>query len=357
MTSVLRRCLLGMTAAAMLFPQGGARSQGGLPEKMPAPAVSRPARAPTSTNGAKQQLPEQIAAPTPRPSPTGAERPPLPQPTARQERIAPEAATAPLPMTAPAPVGRPTVGKLIPPESPATPPAADQAERAGGAGPAEQPVRQKLIPPERAPVLSGKPDLPGTLIPDDGGEPAPASKAMPPEEVSCRSRLHKLGAAFEEGPRIEDPAGCVIGHPLAVTKLSPAVALQPEAVVTCEMAEAAAGFTIAVIAPAARTTFGEELVALSGTSGYVCRPRNGTNKLSEHAFGNAIDISRFVLSKGTVIDVAVTSDPRQASFLAAIRGAACGPFRTVLGPGSDADHATHLHLDLAPRRNDATYCR
>ncbi|TIQ63130.1 MAG: extensin family protein, partial [Mesorhizobium sp.] len=36
---------------------------------------------------------------------------------------------------------------------------------------------------------------------------------------------------------------------------------------------------------------------------------------------------------------------------------ACGPFKTVLGPGSDADHSLHLHLDLAPRRNGGTFCQ
>lgn len=180
---------------------------------------------------------------------------------------------------------------------------------------------------------------------------------MPPEEVSCRARLRALGAVFEERPRVEDPRGCVIGHPLAVTKLSPAIALQSEALLTCEMAEAAARFAVNTMAPAARSAFGEELTEIAGISAYVCRPRNGTTKLSEHAYGNALDISQFVLSKGTKVDVVATTDPREAAFLAAIRGAACGPFRTVLGPGSDADHATHLHLDLAPRREDASYCR
>ncbi|TIS79786.1 MAG: extensin family protein, partial [Mesorhizobium sp.] len=44
-------------------------------------------------------------------------------------------------------------------------------------------------------------------------------------------------------------------------------------------------------------------------------------------------------------------------FLNAVRKAACGPFKTVLGPGSDADHSLHLHLDLAPRRNGGTFCQ
>jgi hypothetical protein len=50
-------------------------------------------------------------------------------------------------------------------------------------------------------------------------------------------------------------------------------------------------------------------------------------------------------------------DPKAAKFLGAIRKAACGPFKTVLGPGSDADHALHFHFDLAPRRNGGTFCQ
>ena len=30
---------------------------------------------------------------------------------------------------------------------------------------------------------------------------------------------------------------------------------------------------------------------------------------------------------------------------------------TVLGPGSDADHALHFHFDLEPRRNGGTFCQ
>lgn len=50
-------------------------------------------------------------------------------------------------------------------------------------------------------------------------------------------------------------------------------------------------------------------------------------------------------------------DRDHQAFLDAVRSAACGPFKTVLGPGTDADHATHFHFDMAARRNGATYCR
>ncbi len=133
--------------------------------------------------------------------------------------------------------------------------------------------------------------------------------------------------------------------------------LSPEAVLNCATAEAAAKYTAEVIAPAAKSTYGVELAAIGHGSAYVCRPRNGTTKLSEHAFGNALDIGSFSLADGRSIAVTATSNPKDADFLARVRMTACGPFKTVLGPGTDADHAQHFHLDLAHRRGGATYCR
>ena len=54
---------------------------------------------------------------------------------------------------------------------------------------------------------------------------------------------------------------------------------------------------------------------------------------------------------------AATDDAKARDFLDRIRKAACSPFTTVLGPGSDADHATHFHFDLAKRRNGSTFCQ
>ena len=79
-------------------------------------------------------------------------------------------------------------------------------------------------------------------------------------------------------------------------------------------------------------------------------------KLSEHAFGNALDISSFTLSSGTTVAVEPAPPAKSAIFLGKVRSAACGPFKTVLGPGSNADHAEHLHFDLAPRRHGGTVC-
>jgi hypothetical protein len=143
-------------------------------------------------------------------------------------------------------------------------------------------------------------------------------------------------------------------HPVTVSRLSATVALQPPAVLTCAMAEASARFVRGHAAPLAERTFASKLATLEQASAFVCRPRHGTRKLSEHAFANALDWSALVLADGTRIEVRAhdeKKEPREFALLSGIRKAACGPFSTVLGPGSDADHADHFHFDLATRRN------
>ncbi len=199
------------------------------------------------------------------------------------------------------------------------------------------------------------PPAPG-MLPDIRSH-AESPEVMPPEEMACRARLKTLGAEFEDAAPQASKDGCALPFPIKLERLSKTVDIEPDATINCAAAEASARFAESVVAPTAKATFGEELTMISQASAYVCRPRNGTRKLSEHAFGNALDIARFTLSKGTTIDVEPAPPEKAAKFLAAVRKAACGPFKTVLGPGSDADHDRHLHLDLAPRRNGGTFCQ
>ena len=180
---------------------------------------------------------------------------------------------------------------------------------------------------------------------------------MPQEEKACRARLKSLGADFAEASPQASADGCALPFPITLKRLSASIDLEPDAVINCTAAEAAVRFATSVIAPAAKTVFGEDVATIDQASAYVCRPRNGTRKLSEHAFGNALDIARFTLAGGSAIDVEPAPPARNKQFLDAVRKAACGPFKTVLGPGSDTDHALHLHLDLAPRRNGGTFCK
>lgn len=205
---------------------------------------------------------------------------------------------------------------------------------------------QKAEPEEPAPP----PDPRSAARADPSGK-------LPAEEVACRRRLAELGVKFEERKEETDPSGCSIPYPIVIENLGTGIGLEPHAEMNCAMAEAAARFAKGAMSSAATEVFGSTLKSISHASAYVCRPRNGTRKLSEHAFGNALDIASFELSDGTTIAVEPAPPEKNARYLAKVREAACGPFKTVLGPGSDADHAEHFHFDLAPRRNGGTFCQ
>lgn len=223
------------------------------------------------------------------------------------------------------------------------------------------------------PIPAGAADeeLPDTMPPpaarpaEPKPEPAPPvgqeteGNRLPAEEVACRARLHALGVSFAEHDPIDEPEGCKAPFPLTVSELPGGVALRPDAVLTCKMAEATARFVLDQAVPLTRKEFGSDIAAINQASSYVCRSRNGTSKLSEHAFANALDWASLELEDGTAIEVRAfqRSEPRRARLISALREAACGPFKTVLGPGSDADHADHFHFDLAERRGGGTFCQ
>jgi len=328
---------------------------------------------------------------------------PVPEPAPRGQSEADTAAAAPLPEDKPLQETveeKPATEVPTPSEAPATDTAAKEPAEPLDAAPAEPPKPEprpetkpetpevapeppdepeqatEPNPPAESPIPEFRPDKPNPIGPDhertkaDKAKPdepppppdprsarrADPSGELPDDEAACRWRLTKLGVKFKEGDERMDPTGCSIPYPIVIEDLGTDIDLKPQAEMNCAMAEAAVRFAKGPMSTAAKDVFGTSLESVAHASGYVCRPRNGTHKLSEHAFGNALDISSFTLSNGTVIAVEPTPPEKNAEFLAKVREAACGPFKTVLGPGSDADHAEHFHIDLAPRRNGGTVC-
>ncbi|WP_274628043.1 extensin family protein [Arvimicrobium flavum] len=221
------------------------------------------------------------------------------------------------------------------------------------------PAARDVKPPAGAPVdaETSRPPARSVGRPNATNFTRKVSEGLRRTDEACRERLKRMSVAFELQSSVYDAQGCSMPFPLLVSTLGPGIALEPAGVMNCPMAEAAAKFAQSVVAPAAKSAYGAELKSIANASAYVCRPRNGSSKLSEHAFGNAVDMARFVLADGTGIDVAATTGPKAGPFLAELRKAACGPFKTVLGPGSDADHANHFHFDLATRRNGSAFCQ
>ncbi len=183
------------------------------------------------------------------------------------------------------------------------------------------------------------------------------------DEAACLARLDDLGVVYQSAPAIvpDDDRDCGILQPLSVSSVAPDVSLSPPAMVRCLTAEAIAVWTRDFVLPAAeRLVDRGALTVIENGSGYVCRRRNNASdgKLSEHAFGNALDVMGFQFAEGPPIKI----EPREAegsmaeAFQDAVRAAACLEFTTVLGPGSNAQHDDHLHLDIVARGSGYRLC-
>lgn len=177
---------------------------------------------------------------------------------------------------------------------------------------------------------------------------------------SCSKTLSTLGVTAVSVDPIRS-GGCGIPAPVEVAALGGgAVKLSMKAVVNCDVASTLAGFLRDVVDPVARQKLGGSVTDIRVAAAYHCRTRNGVAgaKLSEHAKGNAIDISAFKV-KGEWIVVGGKNGLAQNAFLKEVRKSACGPFTTVLGPGSDAYHSDHFHFDLAQRGKSGRglYCK
>ena len=169
------------------------------------------------------------------------------------------------------------------------------------------------------------------------GVPAIKGKALPPIAAKLR--------------------GCGIAAPVEVTSVD-GIALTPSATLDCSAAVALNAWVHTAVKPAFSGK-GGGLEALLVAESYDCRTRNHVPgaRISEHGWGGAIDISGFILESG--VEVTVSGDYRRGGYakpLKTVHRAACGPFGTTLGPGSDGLHENHLHLDTASYRS-GPYCK
>ncbi|MEO9876037.1 MAG: extensin family protein [Anderseniella sp.] len=141
------------------------------------------------------------------------------------------------------------------------------------------------------------------------------------------------------------------------------VSFSTPARIRCQMVGATNRWISKVVQPTARSVFGERVIKLRIAASYACRGRNNKRgaKISEHAFGNALDVSAFTLASGRVVEVedGWKSGGKESAFLKQVHGKACGTFTTVLGPKADAAHRNHFHFDLGKhgRSGKGKYCR
>ncbi|MFA6205632.1 MAG: extensin family protein [Methylocystis sp.] len=166
------------------------------------------------------------------------------------------------------------------------------------------------------------------------------------------ANLRAAGVAFEPA---EAPAGaldgCAVEAPVRILSITVGVrrvVVNAKPLLACPFALQFSDYVKNLLAPLGAGMTGASLVAIDTGPGYECRGRNHDNgaKLSAHAKGLALDVGAFVFSDGRKIAVDVQPDAQSTAYVRGLRTAACGWFTTILGPGSDPYHASHLHFDI-----------
>jgi hypothetical protein len=187
-------------------------------------------------------------------------------------------------------------------------------------------------------------------------------------EKSCLARKAVKASVYVQPARpLDGPGICGVYSPLKVSALAAGrVAIAAPATLGCSVTEALENWVEAVVQPAAQSRFGQPVAQIDSMGSYNCRGMNNQRgaKLSEHAFGNALDIGGFTLADGrkiTVVKHWTKGDQQEQAFLRETHAGACEHFTTVLGPGSNVFHYNHLHVDLAMHGATSTgprrYCR
>ena len=183
------------------------------------------------------------------------------------------------------------------------------------------------------------------------------------EEACVSAKLVAPSAYMSRVSEIDGPGACGITYPFRATALAGgAIGLTNRLTLACPIIPEIDAWLEGTVQPAAELYLGTGVTDVRAGS-YSCRPRNNQAgaKVSEHAFGNAIDIMAFRLADGR--ELTVEKGWRGASeeqdFLREVFVGACQRFTTVLGPGSDVFHYNHFHLDLARHnpRGDRRICK
>jgi hypothetical protein len=193
------------------------------------------------------------------------------------------------------------------------------------------------------------------MNPPPGRQPYPAAPNYPPRASS---------APYSERPYAtpaQQPAESLprLGPSQPVAAFGP-VAVKPAATLACPIVSVLDHWLAESVQPAAMRWFGSRVVEIKQISAYSCRGMNGNSHahISEHAFGNALDIAAFTLADGRriVVETGWKGMPEEQGFLRDVQAAACQQFNTVLAPGSNVYHYNHIHVDLMRRARRPVIC-
>jgi hypothetical protein len=182
------------------------------------------------------------------------------------------------------------------------------------------------------------------------------------EEKCVAERLIQPSEAMEPGEAVNGNGTCGMTKPFKVAAVNGGfVEFKPKATLSCPLIANVDVWFHESIQPAAMAWYGSPVVEIKQISAYSCRTMNGQPgaAISEHAFGNALDIAAFRFADGREVEFKKgwKGRPEEQGFLRAVHAAACERFSTVLAPGADMFHYDHIHVDLARRASGRAICK
>ncbi len=249
------------------------------------------------------------------------------------------------------PIGQP-VPAAPPPPAPYYP---DNGQRVPGYGaPSGGPISLSApgIAPDQDEINLPPEGIPGSRNPSAQGPYSPP-QAYPPRDRYASPYPERVDTPLQPLPRLGPAQGNQVGA------FGP-VAMKPAATLACPIVSVLDRWLAESVQPAAQRWFGTRVVEIRQISAYSCRGMNGNSyaHISEHAFGNALDIAGFTLADGRHVTVkdGWHGLPEEQGFLRDIEAAACQQFTTVLAPGSNAYHYDHIHVDLMRRASRRLIC-
>jgi hypothetical protein len=178
------------------------------------------------------------------------------------------------------------------------------------------------------------------------------------EELAClASGVVRESPFIKSRSALGGPSVCGAEKPFEMSAAADGrVSLTPAAMFACPMVPTVNNWVKTVVEPAALQHLGTSIVNVKVAASYSCRPRNNQSggKLSEHGHANALDVSAFMMADGRTVTVkgGWNGAREEHAFLRQVRAESCREFTTVLGPGADAYHGDHFHLDLARHGKD-----
>jgi hypothetical protein len=205
------------------------------------------------------------------------------------------------------------------------------------------------MPPPRPPELRAP------------GEPPPPAPNGAQASI-CLAKLTAAGASAETAPApVASVDGCAIDAPVRLSSITvtggDVVALPDRPLLNCEFASVLADYVRLIVAPLGQAMLHAKVAAIETGPGYECRTQDriAGAKISAHGHGLAVDFVAILLADKRRVLVERQEGVDEGSYFRAIRTAACGWFRTVLGPGADAFHANNMHLDVERHDPNGSY--